>query len=259
MNFFPIAARQRAKALSGNGRLHGRSGFSVLELLTVMALISIISGFVVPALKGIVSGNAVDIGASEFSDLLGLARSEAITQHTIVRFVVATSWPGQDADADLRRASLWSWHSDPNSPVGGYFLQFTPWQELPIGVILEPGIPFYLQPSQTSHPLPQYAQADASTVHGSCVLDATFASSANFDAATIQGTISTRYIEFLPSGSARIPVNSGPPATRAVYVLAQGYAENGNVIRTSQSNGYPSNWAQINVDTLTGRARVFRP
>ena len=50
------------------------------------------------------------------------------------------------------------------------------------------------------------------------------------------------------------------PARRAIFVATQGFADPGQPITyTSQANGRPANWAQVNVDTLTGRARVYQP
>jgi len=222
-----------------------RRAFSLIEVLTVMALISMAAGLTAPTLKGLTGGSAVNTGAAELANLLSLARSDAIAQHTIVRFVVATDWSGQEADADLRRVSLWSWNADAQC-----FLQLTAWQELPVGLILEPSVPAYISAAQ-------YAQTDHSTVQGNCVLGTDFATSAAFTAVTNSATISTRYIDFLPTGSASIP---GGSARQAIFVATQGYADaSQNITYTSQKNGQPTNWAQINVDALTGRAHIYRP
>lgn len=220
------------------------AGFSLVEMLAVIAVISVVAGFFVPAVKGLTGGNTVDTGAAELRGLLTLARSEAIAQHTIVRFVIATDWSGQETDADLRRVSLWSWHADTQC-----FLQLTAWQELPVGLLLEPGVPTYIGSAR-------YAN-DPSTVHGDGVLGPGFADAAGFIASTNAGTIYTRYIEFLPTGSARIP---GGSTTQAIFVATQGYTDaNQQITYTSRANGQPTNWAQINVDTLTGRAQIYRP
>jgi hypothetical protein len=89
------------------------------------------------------------------------------------------------------------------------------------------------------------------------VLGTEFATDAEFVTGAGDEQISGRYIEFLPSGAARIP-NSAE--RRAIFVATQGFAEAGQQITyTSQAGGRPNNWAQINVDTLTGRVRVYRP
>jgi prepilin-type N-terminal cleavage/methylation domain-containing protein len=236
------------------------AAFSLIELIAVMAIITIVAGFTVPALKGLTDGNAVDAGAAAFADLLVLGRSQAISRHTVVRLVVTTEWPGLETQANFRRASLWAWHQGGNSTAGtkllstnGYFLQTSAWQDLPMGLVFEPGVPGYVLNAA-------YAQQDSSTVRGSCILandQNNFGTYASFAAPTTSGPISTRYLEFLPTGAVNLP---GSPDRQAIFVASLGYINPSlQVVHTTQSNGQPANWAQINVDTLTGRVHVYRP
>lgn len=213
--------------------------------MAVMAIISLVAGFVVPAVKGIFSGTTVDVGATKLSGLLNLARSEAIAQHTLVRFVVATDWPTNNGEGNLRRVSLWAWQAD-----SGRYLPISNWEELPVGLVLETEIPDYVRTAS-------YAANDTATVRGSSVLAEEKAGDATFLAETNLGTISTRYIEFLPNGSARIP---GSSDRQAIFVATPGIADAGNhITHTAQANGRSANWAQLNVDTLTGRTHIYRP
>jgi prepilin-type N-terminal cleavage/methylation domain-containing protein len=238
----PRAASPASSPFHRQARRH--AAFSLIELMSVVTIITIIAGVSVPAFKGVTGANALETGAAKFSGLLTLARSEAIAQHTIVRFVIATDWSGKETDANYRRMSLWAWRDDT-----ARYEQFTPWEELPVGIIVERELPAYVQAST-------YASADASTVRGSCVLDE-LSTSAAFSMDTNQGQIAGRFIEFLPSGGARIPDSS---ERRAIFIATQGYANpGGRLTYTSQSNGRPTNWAQVNVDTLTGRVHVYRP
>jgi len=238
----PAATAASGACLRSSSR---RTAFSLIEIMAVMAVITMTAGFVVSALKGLVGGNAVDAGATKLGGLLNLARSEAIAQHTIVRFVVATNWTPGDADGSMRRVSLWAWQ-----PESGQYLPITKWEELPVGLILEKGIPDYVRTAA-------YAQSDAATVRGSSVLADDSAAAASFAAETNFGTISTRYIEFNPNGSARIP---GSADRQAIFVAAQGYADaSNNITHTAVAAGHAANWAQLNVDTLTGRTHVYRP
>lgn len=210
-----------------------------------MAIISLAAGFVTPALKGIVNGSTLDSGASRLAGLLNLARNEAIAQHTIVRFAVATAWPDVIAEGNLRRVSLWA--LDPES---GRYLQIGKWEDLPVGVVLEKEIPDYVRTAA-------YAQSDASTVRGSSVLTDEISADASFNTESSLGNIPTRYIEFMPNGSARIP---GSADRQAIFVATNGFADAGNrITHTAQANGHAANWAQLNVDTLTGRTHIYRP
>lgn len=215
----------------------------MIELMAVMALITLVAGMSVPAMKGITGGPVVDAAASKLGGLLTLARSEAIAQHTIVRFVVAADQEGTQQENNLRRVSLWAWRADARR-----FLQLTNWEELPVGTVIERTLPDYVRTAQ-------YATDDAATVRGSCVLDDEFDGDAFFSTASeaFQG----RFIEFLPSGSARIP---GSNERRAIFVTTQGFVDaQQQITYTSQANGAPTNWAQLNVDTLTGRTQIYRP
>lgn len=244
LSLFTARRPSRAASSSFRRQARRRAAFSLIELMSVVTIITIIAGVSVPAFKGVTGGNALETGAAKLSGLLTLARSEAIAQHTIVRFVVATDWSGKETDANYRRMSLWAWRDDTSR-----YEQFTAWEELPLGVIVERELPTYVQASA-------YASADASTVRGSCVLDELSASAA-ITMDTTQGQIGGRFIEFLPSGGARIP-DSGE--RRAIFIATQGYANpGGRITYTSQSHGRPTNWAQVNVDTLTGRVHVYRP
>jgi hypothetical protein len=230
-----------------------------------MAIMSLVAGFTLPALKGITGGNGVSAGAAQLSNLLTLARSQAIAQHTIVRFAVVTEWNGLETQANLRRASLWAWQPVSSSTTAaetsgtsptplGFWRPITAWQNLPEGVVLEAGLPQYVLDSS-------YANRDASTVRGSCVLGNDghdFADNASFSAPTTSGIISTRIIEFLPTGAASIP---GSSDRQAIFVATQGYytGSDSQITYTSQSHGQPTNWAQVNVDTLTGHVHVYRP
>jgi len=213
--------------------------------MAVMAIISIAAGFVTPAFKGIVNGSSLDSGASRLAGLLNQARNEAIAQHTVVRFAVATAWPDATAEGNLRRVSLWA--LDPES---GRYLQIGKWEELPIGFVLEKEIPDYVRSAT-------YALNDTSSVRGSCVLTDDASVDASFTAESTLGNIPTRYIDFLPNGSARIP---GSSDRQAIFVATNGFADASNrITRTSQSNGRATNWAQLNVDSLTGRTHIYRP
>ena len=222
-----------------------RAAFSLMEMTAVMAIITVLAGISVPAVKGIAGANAMDIGAAKLGNLMTLARSEAIARHTIVRFVVATEWNGRGPDASYRRMSLWAWQSDTAS-----YGQLTNWEELPDGVIIERTLPDYIRGAS-------YAVADATTVRGSYVLDASLGADAAFMVDTGDGPATGRFIEFLPSGAVRIP---GSVERRALFVATQGFGNTDkHIVYTSQSNNRPANWAQVNVDTLTGRVHVYRP
>lgn len=216
----------------------------MVEILAVLAVATVITGLSVPALSGINGGNTLNTATAKLAGLMTVARSEAISRHTVVRFVVARDWPGKQ-DANLRRVSLWAWDSDIEQ-----YAPLTDWEDLPDGIILEPSVPAYVKSST-------YANDDRSSVHGNCVLDSEFADRAQFNPGAPTEPIDARYIEFTPAGNLRIPEGD---ARHAIFVATQGFANEDGTLRYTRATGDgPANWSQLNVDTLTGRVRVYQP
>lgn len=221
-----------------------RMAFSLIELLAVLAVVTVITGLSVPALNGINGGNTLNTATAKLAGLMTVARSEAISRHTVVRFVVARDWPGKQ-NASLRRVSLWAWDPDIEQ-----YAPLTPWEDLPDGIILEPNLPQYVRDSS-------YAKIDRASVHGSCVLDPYFATRAEFNPGSQHEPVDARYIEFSPAGNLRIPDGA---ARNAIFVATNGFAAEDGTVRYAKPVGHgPANWAQLNIDALTGRVRVYQP
>lgn len=241
--------RPRASAFS-NGpavkfRRQCRKAFSLAEVVIVMGIMTVLTGVSVPAIQGLTTSNSLNTGARKFADFLQLARNEAISRHTIVRAAIVTQWTGNPDDPQLRKSSLWSW-----DPELQQYFQTTPWETLPTGVVAEPALPDYVRTAT-------YAVNDGSSVHGDYALDPNLGSQAEFTADTTQGSATMRFIEFLPNGGAQLP---GGTSRNAIFVLTSGFLNaDGSVTHTTTSKGKATNWAQLNVDTLTGRVRVYQP
>lgn len=221
-----------------------RRAFSLVEILAVLAVVTVITGLSVPALNGVHGGNTLNAATVKLVGLMNVARSEAISRNTIVRFVVNKDWPNKP-EVNLRRVSLWAWDSEIEQ-----FVPLTPWEDLPDGVIVESELPDYVEHSS-------YAKDDRASVRGDCVLDSNFEEMATFNPASAEKPVDGRFIEFTPAGNVRIP---GGDARSAIFVITNGFAnEDGTLRYAKASEGVPANWAQLNVDTLTGRVRVYRP
>ena len=61
-------------------------GFTLLELMVVLAILLVIAGFAVPALTTLSGGNGLSSGGRIVANLLTVARSEAINRHASIRF-----------------------------------------------------------------------------------------------------------------------------------------------------------------------------
>jgi prepilin-type N-terminal cleavage/methylation domain-containing protein len=221
-----------------------RKAFSLVEMLAVLAVVTVITGLSVPALNGVNGGNTLNTATVKLADLMTVARSEAISRNTIVRFVITRDWTNKPG-ANLRRVSLWGWDGEIER-----YVALTPWEDLPDGIVVEPEVPSYVGASN-------YARDDRASVRGDCVLDSNFQGSASFNPGTAEEPVDARFIEFTPAGNVRIP---GGDARNVIFVATNGFASEDGTLRYARTvHNAPATWSQLNVDTLTGRVRIYRP
>lgn len=215
------------------------AGFTLVEMLVTVTVIGVISAVSVPAFNGVGSSTSLSNGARQVSGVLSMARSEAIARNTNIRFAVAKDWYNQ-SESNFRKYSLWEWNKETET-----YELLTGWSELPNGVVLEPYLPEYLKSAS-------YVTEDATAVRGDYVLEDAYDAKAQF--ATEDEEVYMNFIEFLPNGSVRIPNGN---SRNAIFVLTGGFTDqSGEVIRQQEE---VKNWAQVNVDSLTGRVRLYRP
>lgn len=210
----------------------GERGFSLVELLSVMAIVALTASLAVPAISSLGKSSELSSGARMVSNMLTSARTEAITQRAVTRMAIATDWPG-DADARYRKMSIW--RQDPSATNS--WQQIGPWMQLPQSVTFEPGSPNY--------------------VPGSVPANYLLGGTQNTFTASVRGaTVTMKYAEFLPSGAVR-PLATG---SEIWLTVASGKLDGQSLLYTvATSSGAPVNWAKISANTLTGRLRVSQP
>lgn len=215
------------------------SGFSLTELMVVVMVMFAILAMTAPSIQTWTS-TSLSMGARQLDAFLNLSRAEAIRTNRVVRVALVRGW-SEEPESVLRKLSAWSWDDRTDE-----FVQVSEWQVMPEGIIIEPEFPHYVRHSA-------YAEDDGT------VVNAHFPDKKRtFD---INGErVEVLTIDFMPSGRVRM---SDSGSKRMIgFVLVQGYpGRNGEIVRTSPENfpGRPANWAQVNVDTLTGRVQVHRP
>ena len=214
-------------------------GFSLVEMLVVVAVIGMLLALSAPSILTLTS-TSLTTGAWQLNGYLNLARAEAIRDGRVVRVALVRNWDNEQHSA-LRKLSTWKW--DDEAEV---FVQSGGWEILPEGVVIEPEFPDYVRSAD-------YAKDDATTVQAQFPeRDETLSISGD--------TVEVTTLDFLPNGRVR---ESGEIPKRMIgFVMTLGYVdEQGNVVRTASrdDSGQPANWAQVNVDTLTGRIQVHRP
>lgn len=221
-----------------------RSGLSLIEMIAVMAVISLLAVMTVPSLYSMLTTYGLSTGIRDVSNQLVFARSEAIAKHTLTRFMVATTWT--EEDEAYRKFSTWRWNAETSQ-----FDRVSKWGTLPKGVVFEPTLPEYILKSE-------YAINDATSIHGEYALSKEDAALEVM--AFEEKPVTVQFVEFLPTGSARIP--EGVLKT-VIFVLAEGYIEHGAsgpiMIHQGVGGKDARNWAQVNLGTLTGRVHIYRP
>lgn len=221
-----------------------RGGYSLLEMLMVVMFVALIllafsTGIFKPA-----SSQGLSTAARDLSNYLTLARAEAVRHQTVVRVVFPMEWPEIDDQGRYNRMGLWKWEA-----ATAKFKQMHNWVKIPDGVVLEPEMPDYVREAG-------YAHHDGATIRGDYALREDVQP---FIVRILESNIATRYIEFLPTGGARMPEGE---EKRIILVAVEGFEEppgSGKIIRTATDGKHATNWAQVNIETLTGKVQIHRP
>jgi type II secretory pathway pseudopilin PulG len=197
----------------------------LIELLVVMGIILLLIGALVPAVTSLTKSNNLSTAGRIVSNVLTVARSEAINRRALIRFEVATSWPG-DPDAAYRKFTLVQ-----HDLTTGADTQLTKWETLPAGVIFNPQDP---TPGSGSYFFVLNQVQTPALTSGSQI-------------------IPTVYIEFLPTGALNVAPASSPVRLRMV----QGFLASATA--TSVTSTGTNNWFETSVDSLVGRIMITRP
>lgn len=193
--------------------------------MVIMGIILLLVAALVPAVTSLSKSNSINTAGRMISNVLTVARSEAINRRALIRFEVATSWPG-DPGAAYRKFTLVQ-----HDLTSGVDTQLTKWETLPAGVIFNPQDP---TPGSGSYFFVLNQIQTPAITSGT-------------------QTIPTVYIEFLPTGALNVAPASSPVRLRMV----QGFLASATA--TSVTSTGPGNWFETSVDSLVGRIKIVRP
>lgn len=238
--------------------------FSLIELLVVMAVIAILAGIGVPALKGLGGTNDHSAAQRQLLDDLGYARLKAINDRTTIYVVFASDlilrqpWNSSErreiakmANLQFTSYALFAKRSLGDQPGAGTPRYITDWRSLPDGTFIPTnkfvtlGLPKDHNQARKQMPL---------AIRPFELTKIPFPRATN-------DLIDLHVLAFDYQGRLTQPEDAIIPISRGSLVFPQDQNTNSleaaEVIETPKNN-YTNN-PVIRVDWLTGRARVVQP
>jgi prepilin-type N-terminal cleavage/methylation domain-containing protein len=209
------------------------NGFTLIEMLTVIAIIAIVITISIPAITNLMKSGGLNAATREVSNTLNLARQLAITHRVYARVVFPYTQTGIQQDVWYRTYAVMT-NRDRTAAAGWAYA--SKWEYLPIGAVFLDG---------TATP---GALDNANSLNGNVLPFPT--------TGTIPGQ-TLAYIEFGPIGAAT-PVVAG--AGESVLAITEGFVTGGKPTPTSKTSaGALINVGTITVNSLVGRIQVTRP
>jgi prepilin-type N-terminal cleavage/methylation domain-containing protein len=92
-------------SLKSRKNLRAQGGFSLIEMICVLAVVSVMASLAMPAITGIVTGDRLSNNAYTLSDVIQQARAAAMARHTYV-WIGFSSYTGADGVPTVMVASL---------------------------------------------------------------------------------------------------------------------------------------------------------
>jgi prepilin-type N-terminal cleavage/methylation domain-containing protein len=213
------------------------TGFTLIEMLTVIVIIGIVLAMGIPAITNLMKSGGLNAATRQVASTLSLARQYAITHRTTTLVVFPYSGT---IGAGTNLAPVYQSYAVLDYGATTNYL--TKWEHLPLGTVF----------------MSQYPTV---TVDGSPpALDNLKTVSVRFpNTNSVSGTATLAYIGFTPTGAGTQPLSGSANS----FTITEGLMNGGSVTPTSRtrtnSNTVLANAVAISVDSVMGRIQVTRP
>ena len=220
-------------------------GFTLLELLLVVAIMVILIGLTVPAVSNFRSANLLSASGEKVVNLLNLARQNSMSRNTMTAFVMITDPTLANPYRSFALLELVPLSSG-TPPATRTWKQISNWETLPDGVIVDPAWPSNVAQSLAD------SSTQASHLPASMAITPFAYGGENVD--------SYRYVIFMPTGGLFLNGSSSFVQIQLVEgFLPQG---SGTPTYTKPATGPGGSWAnyyRISTLAATGRVKIDRP
>lgn len=210
-----------------------QQGFTLVELLVVMALIVLMASLAVPALNSVTKANSLTNGGNLVASLVEQARQHSMSANVMTALVLITG--SNNGEGDYRAFTLLDYNAEDATPQ---WKQVAKWEYLPTGVVVDKNSPDCTFLSNSANPLPFTSSSDPVppvNYHGQSV--------ANYAARV-----------FLPNGGLSNPISA------AKIQLVEGVVQGGALVYTHPgSSGTAANYYRVAIIGATGRGKIERP
>lgn len=218
---------------SGFGFSRQGRGFTLVELLAVLALIALMVTLTVAALSGLGRATALTTAGAKVAGAISLARQNAMGRNVLTALIIPTDTSREDC---YRAYTIYELPAREDGSLAGSadWRQLTKWETLPKGVIISPHAGTQLT-SSSDPALPAFPaiQRQNQTLH------------------------EYKYVLFSPTGSVTKPSFPQAPKVR----LAEGFWEKNSASPTYTrpgEHGEPANYFDIAVVSATGAIKIDR-